>query len=146
MATTGSIFAAWDAGIMPARIPATIQIIIAIKIIKGERKKGKSIKELATLVRINTRSKPIIPPIMQRKADSNKNSIKMTLLLAPIAFLRPIWDVLSLTVTNIILATPNMPTINARAPIAHPPILTLTKAFSSDSLRSLISFKAKLSS
>jgi hypothetical protein len=90
MATTGSIFAAWDAGIMPARIPATIQIIIAIKIIKGERKKGKSIRELATLVRIKTRSKPMIPPIIQRKADSNMNSIKMTLLLAPIAFLSPI--------------------------------------------------------
>ena len=73
MATTGSIFAAWEAGIMPARIPATIQIIIAIKIIKGERKKGKSIKELATLVRINTRSKPIIPPIMQRKAAHTAN-------------------------------------------------------------------------
>ena len=47
----------------------------------------------------------------------------MVELFAPIAFFKPIWLVLSLTVTNIILATPKAPTIRDNPAMAHPPLL-----------------------
>ena len=74
-------------------------------------------------VKMKTANKPINPPMMQRKADSIKNSASIVPRFAPIAFFKPIWLVRSLTVTNMIFATPNIPTINDRPAIAHPPIL-----------------------
>ena len=47
--------------------------------------------------------------------------------MAPTAFLIPIWWVRSLIVTNIIFATPKVPTIKDKIAMAHPPIFTLSK-------------------
>ncbi|OPZ16678.1 MAG: hypothetical protein BWZ05_01791 [Bacteroidetes bacterium ADurb.BinA245] len=88
----------------------------------------------------------MMPPTIQRNADSSKNSDCITLRFAPIAFFNPIWLVRSLTDTNIILATPNMPTINESAAITHPPIFRLTNALLIAALKSLMSFNVKSSS
>ena len=86
------------------------------------------------------------PPIIQINALSNKNSIKMVLFFAPIAFFKPIIGVLSLTVTNMILAIPKAPTIKLNNPIIHPPRLTLANNELTALLKSLMAFNAKSSS
>ncbi len=78
-------------------------------------------------VRMITTSSPSNPPMMQRKDDSSRNSVMMVIRLAPMAFLSPICDVRSRTVTNMILATPNIPTMSERVAMAQPPLLTPSK-------------------
>ena len=53
---------------------------------------------------------PIIPPVTESITASIKNCFKMSFLLAPKAFLKPISLVLSVTDTSMILATPIPPT------------------------------------
>ena len=78
-------------------------------------------------VKIYTRNKPIAPPRIHKMAASNRNSNRIVNFFAPIAFLRPITEVRSLTVTNIMLAIPNMPTIRLMPPIIDPTILMVMK-------------------
>ncbi len=130
---------------MPASIPVTMQILIASVKMLNEIKMGKPMAEEMNLVRMNTSNSPIIPPSIHRKADSSKNSVMILERLAPIAFFNPICAVRSLTVTNIILATPNMPTMSDRAAMAHPPKLIEPKMVSRKLLAEEISLSAKLS-
>ena len=53
---------------------------------------------------------PIAPPIAESIVDSNINWIKMSLFVAPSAFLKPISFVLSVTDTSIMFITPIPPT------------------------------------
>lgn len=90
MATTGFILAAIDAGMIPDIMPSMIQMLNASITIFGEMKIGNGKTELNTTVNIQTKNSPINPPIKHRKALSNKNSVSIVLLLAPIAFFNPI--------------------------------------------------------
>ena len=119
---------------------------MAVKRLLLEINTGKFNAPDKILVRMNTRSSPIKPPMRQRKADSNKNSVRIILLLAPTAFFRPIWLVRSRTDTNIILATPNIPTKSDIPAMIHPPVFNGPKMLLTASLKSLISFNAKSSS
>ncbi len=121
MATTGSILAAMKAGIMPAKIPVTTQVITAPAKSFNEIKTSKSKTWVRIRVSKKTRISPIAPPNTHKKALSIKNSVRMVDRLAPMAFFSPIILVLSRTVTNMILATPNMPTIKERIVMAIPP-------------------------
>jgi hypothetical protein len=58
---------------------------IAIPIINKlvEIKIGKSKRMVTICVRPNTSMIPMMPPMMQRNADSNRNSISITPLFAP---------------------------------------------------------------
>lgn len=87
IATTGFILAAIDAGIIPERIPRTTHIEIASNIILPEIIIGKGNTTLSIAESNHTMVKPIRPPIRQRNALSSKNSNKIVLLFAPIAFL-----------------------------------------------------------
>jgi hypothetical protein len=102
MACTGSIFAAMDAGIMPDRIPKMIHRVMERRIFPQERKILNFNRFESTKVRGNT---------------------KINL----IAFFSPIILVLSLTETNMILATPKPPTSKAKKAIKQPPRLILVK-------------------
>ena len=146
MATTGSNLAACLAGINPAPMPVMMQIRIANPILVVEIKTGKSKTPDKIFVSRKTRINPMRPPTIHRNADSSKNSDRITVRLAPIAFFNPIWLVRSLTDTNIILATPNIPTINDNAAITQPPMFRLTNALLMAALKSLISFNVKSSS
>ena len=121
MASTGFIFAAILAGIIPEITPNTIHKLNAIKIIFGAMVIGNGKKELNANVNNQTKNSPTNPPTIHKKALSKRNSYKMVELFAPMAFFKPIWLVLSRTVTNIILATPNAPTNKDKPAIAHPP-------------------------
>ena len=90
IATTGSILAAIDAGIIPEMMPKIIQILIANIMILGAIKIGNGKMELSTSDNNPTKPNPINPPIMHKKALSIKNSVRMVLLFAPRAFFNPI--------------------------------------------------------
>jgi hypothetical protein len=90
MATTGSILAAMEAGIIPDAIPKTIQILRAKKMMFGAMIIGKGRKLLNAKVNNQTIPNPINPPITHKKALSKRNSVSIVRLLAPRAFLRPI--------------------------------------------------------
>ena len=62
---------------------------------------------LARPIPVNT---PTIPPMEVSTTASVKNWNRMAFFLAPMAFLRPISFVLSVTVTNIMFITPIPPT------------------------------------
>src|ERR1039457_4887657 len=141
MATTGSSREALYAGINPAAIPIIMHIDIASVRIPIEIKTGKLKILVRTIVKRYTR----ISPIRHMIADSNKNSVRILLFFAPTAFFRPIIAVRSFTVTNIILAIPNAPTIRLRIPIAQPPRLMLENNELTLSLKLLIRLREKLS-
>ena len=82
--------AACRAGTKPAMIPTMIQIPMASNILKVEMKTGKFKALVSIWVRINTSASPMVPPMIHKKEDSNRNSVRIILLLAPIAFLSPI--------------------------------------------------------
>ncbi len=84
---------------------------------------GKPKMAFEARVSRKTMDRPSSPPMMHRKALSSRNSVSITLRLAPMAFLSPICEVRSRTVTNMILATPNIPTINESIAIDQPPLL-----------------------
>ena len=107
---------------------------------------GNSRTLVSIIESATTSIKPISPPIMQRNAASSKNSVRMMRLLAPTAFFKPICGVRSLTVTNMILATPNKPTIRLIPPITAPPMFKPTNASDTCPLISSILFSAKLDS
>ena len=90
IASTGFIFAAMDAGIMPEITPRTMQILKANAIILGAIKIGNGNTAPKATVSSHTRNRPTNPPIIHKKALSNKNSYNMALLLAPMAFFSPI--------------------------------------------------------
>jgi hypothetical protein len=90
MASTGFIFAAIDAGIMPDIIPKIIQMLRAKNTILGAINMGKGNTAPRAIVSSQTSNKPTKPPMMHKKALSKRNSYSMVLLLAPMAFLRPI--------------------------------------------------------
>ena len=113
---------------IPARMPTRMQITIARIIFPVEIKIGKSKAIDIILVKINTSKMPINPPMMHKKALSNKNSVSMILGFAPIAFVNPLCDVLSFTVTNIILANPKIPTIKLNNAMSQPQILILANS------------------
>jgi hypothetical protein len=123
MATTGSRRDALKAGMMPARIPMMMQSEIARKRMPPEMKTGKLNTPVSMSVSKYTRIKPIKPPRIHMMADSKRNSDRILLFLAPMAFFKPMMGVLSFTVTNMILAIPNAPNTRLRTPIAHHPIL-----------------------
>jgi hypothetical protein len=127
MASTGFIFAAILAGIIPEITPKTIHKLRAIKIIFGAMEIGNGSTELNAKVNNQTKNNPTNPPTIHKKALSKRNSYNMVELFAPMAFFNPIWLVLSLTVTNMILATPNAPTNRDNPAIAHPPWFTEPK-------------------
>ena len=83
---------------------------------------------------------------MHISAASIKNSSNMEELFAPMAFFKPITEVLSLTVTNIILAIPNKPTIKLIPPIKPPTIFSVTKKPDIALLKASTLFNEKLSS
>ncbi len=66
-----------------------------------------------------------MPPIRQMTDDSNKNCVSIVLRLAPIAFLKPISLVLSLTETNIIFIIPTAPTKRDNPVMNNPAILII---------------------
>ena len=107
---------------------------------------GKLKALLSICAKTTTKIIPISPPMMQIRALSNKNSIKMVRFLAPIAFLSPMMGVLSLTVTNMMLAIPKAPTIRLSRPIIHPPRLMLPNSELTALLKSLMALRAKSSS
>ena len=127
MASTGFILAAILAGMIPEITPNTIHKLSAIIIILGAIVIGNGRTELNPNVNNQTKNNPTNPPTIHKKALSKRNSYNMVELFAPMAFFKPIWLVLSLTVTNIILATPNAPTNNDKPAIAHPPWFTEPK-------------------
>ena len=90
MASTGFILAAIEAGIIPETTPKTIQILKANAIIPGAITIENGSTELNAKVSTQTKNKPTKPPTIHKNALSNKNSYKMVLLFAPIAFLSPI--------------------------------------------------------
>ena len=90
MASTGFILAAMEAGIIPETTPKIIQILKARKIILGAMVIAKGRNELNASVSNQTSNNPTKPPIIHKKALSNKNSYKIEELLAPIAFFNPI--------------------------------------------------------
>ena len=79
-------------------------------------------------------------------AASIKNSKSILERLAPMAFFKPIMLVLSFTVTNIILAIPNMPTIRLITPINPPTISTVPNKPLMAWLNASTLFNEKLSS
>jgi len=72
MASTGFIFAAIDAGIIPEIMPSTIQILKAKAMMPGAMTMANGITELKATVSIHTKNKPNNPPTIHKKADSNK--------------------------------------------------------------------------
>ena len=88
---------------------------------------GNGRTELKTNVNNQTNNNPTNPPTIHKNALSKRNSYKIVELFAPMAFFKPIWLVLSRTVTNIILATPNAPTSKDNPAMAHPPWFTEPK-------------------
>ena len=79
------------------------------------------------IVPMNTKNNPIAPPIKHNMMASSRNSKRILLFLAPIAFFNPITAVLSFTVTNMILAIPNNPTIRLIPPTIPPTIFNTEK-------------------
>jgi len=71
IATTGFIFAAIDAGIMPDKTPSITQIVNASTITLVDITMGKGRIPLSTNASPPTMSKPMIPPMTQRNALSN---------------------------------------------------------------------------
>ena len=86
------------------------------------------------------------PPIKHSIDASNKNSNRILLFFAPMAFFNPITLVLSFTVTNIMLAMPNMPTIKLITPIKPPTMFTVPNKLVMALLNASTLFKEKLSS
>src|SRR5665213_883853 len=146
IATTGSMRAAVNAGIIPDKIPMMIQIDMARKRMPPETKTGKLNKLVRIIVSKYTNINPIIPPKIHMVADSKRNSKRMLFLLAPIAFFNPIIGVRSFTVTNMMLAIPKAPTTRLKIPMAQPPILILPNKELTLSLAPEIWFREKLSS
>jgi len=105
---------------MPAKMPTTILMVMPIKKLLSEIVIGKPTGPDKTNVSRNTSSIPIKPPNKQRITDSTKNSERIAVDVAPIAFLTPINVVLSLTETNMILAMPKLPTTKENKPINQP--------------------------
>ena len=91
-----------------------------------------------------TINNPTAPPIKQRIIASIRNSKRMTYFFAPSAFLIPIIFVRSLTETNIIFATLNIPTNKAKPPIIPPTKYIIPKKPSNRLLNIVNLFKAKL--
>ena len=125
---------------------------VRIQVTTAPRNKPQEINtsNLNTLVSIkvkpNTSNKPKIPPSTQRKALSIKNSLRMVLRLAPIAFFNPMILVRSRTVTNMIFATPKIPTMKESMVMAIPPIVIPLNMEAICVVPLLTSFNAKLSS
>jgi hypothetical protein len=90
IASTGFILAAMEAGIIPEIIPKIIQILKARNTILGAMKIGKGRTAPKATVSTQANNKPTKPPMIHKKALSKRNSYKMVLLFAPIAFLSPI--------------------------------------------------------
>ena len=86
MATTGSILAAIEAGMMPEIIPKMIQILSARLIILGAIKIGKGNTADSPSANSQTNNNPTNPPIIHKNALSIKNSVSIVLLFAPNAF------------------------------------------------------------
>src|SRR5690606_101798 len=99
-ASTGSNFAAFDAGIKPDNKPVTIQAVNPKNIQAHGIKKDAPIA-IANRFPISIPIKiPQKPPKRQIIMASYKNCFLMTSGVAPIAFLTPISRVLSVTDTN----------------------------------------------
>jgi hypothetical protein len=90
MATTGSILAAIEAGIIPEMMPRIIQILMARVTILGAIKIGNGKILVSARDNNQTRNKPTSPPMIHKNALSIKNSVRMVLRLAPSAFFKPI--------------------------------------------------------
>ena len=90
IASTGFIFAAMDAGMIPEITPRMIQILNAKNTILGAICNGKGNTEPRATVSIQTKNNPTKPPMIHKKALSNKNSYNIVELFAPIAFFNPI--------------------------------------------------------
>ena len=87
MASTGSSLDAEIAGIIPEINPIAADIIVPINMFVGESTNSKSpVKLDAIMDAINTRNKPIRPPIIAKITASNKNCSKMNLFFAPSDF------------------------------------------------------------
>ena len=100
---------------MPDKIPINNENERENRIKGNETETLNSIprNELAAPETINARLRPIIaptiPPTRPKNAASNKKMDKMSLFLAPIAFITPISLLLSRTEVNIVLAIPIPP-------------------------------------
>ncbi len=70
IATTGSIFAALDAGIIPESMPTTRQIITVVISMGTEIYTGKFARPLIMSVVIHTKNNPNAPPIKHNKEAS----------------------------------------------------------------------------
>ena len=105
------------AALMDGRIPNTMPISIenaTLRIIAGtDIDTGVAVTREMTCDRIIPTATPITPPMLVRTADSVRNWKRIVLFLAPIAFFRPISEVLSVTDTSIIFMTPIPPTSSA---------------------------------
>ena len=119
---------------------------MVVKSIGKEMYTGKFNGPDSIKVSIYTKNKPIAPPSIQSTAASIKNSKRILLLLAPIAFFNPIILVLSLTVTNIMLAIPNIPTIKLMPPIIEPTKFIIINDSEMALLNASTLFNEKLSS
>ena len=86
IATTGSIFAAMEAGIIPEMIPSIIHMDKASMIILGAINIGNGSTALNTNESSQTRPRPTSPPMIHKKALSMRNSVSMVLRFAPSAF------------------------------------------------------------
>ena len=127
---------------MPEMIPTNRQMMTVVTIMGTEMKTGKSSGPDSIRVRIYTKRSPKAPPTRHKMVASNRNSNKMVLFLAPMAFLRPMMGRRSLTVTNMILAIPNIPTIRLMPPMMDPTILMVIKDWDMALLNASTVFRA----
>ena len=116
-ATIGSNCDALFAGKTPKIRPIDPDIIIVDKVVVNPTEAGNGV----ITPNRNTPVKPVVvptrPPIVDKISASNKNCIRISDCFAPIAFLKPISSVLSLTETSIIFIIPIPPTMSDTAPI-----------------------------
>ena len=131
-ASIGSALAALEAGYNPKKIPTTAEKDTASTTTDGlittPIPNANPIKETSPTPIVI----PIIPPQADKIADSVKNCIKISLVLAPSDFLMPISLVLYVTDTSIIFIIPIPPTSKEMAAIPptaadKPPIMVSTE-------------------
>ena len=106
----GLRFAALTAGIMPKRIPMSMENTTATALAGMLTADGAPETDDTTRDAPMPAATPRMPPRLVRAAASVRNCHRMRRFRAPMAFLRPISRVRSVTVTSMMFMTPMPPT------------------------------------
>ena len=106
----GLRFAALTAGIMPKRMPMTMENTTATRL--AGRLTDEGVPDREEITRLNTipAATPSTPPMLVRVAASVRNCRRMRRFRAPMAYFSPISLVRSVTVTSMMFITPMPPT------------------------------------